>query len=377
MKKLLPILVLVVVAGAAWYFSTAGASSTASTALSTRSNSQTHSGAESGAAPAAVGGATQNRAADGFAEGTEFDDDSEEDLRPATAIYRSAEEALQAVRRAAADYDDLVLEQFTEPGPDCSWCPQFYREVKDMMFAADTPSDQRSYYAELLAISGRPDNVAALLQGVKGAPTQDEKDIYAEALELTLGGDDVVRYLAEQMNSEENAPLMESLVAAVTNQGSRLAAETLYQQTITAGDPDGYYSQGIGLGEFVPGDDAMPFLQEQMMKRDQYSHLAVKSLLNGGLNGVRIVLDVLSNSSDYDNDRKLLRDAVDHVSYEEDVEQYLKRISETSRHPVVTEFAKQVLADFESMESEFDTDDDEDANDLSPEELEADAALEG
>jgi len=88
-----------------------------------------------------------------------------------------------------------------------------------------------------------------------------------------------------------NETIQEASIAAVTNQGTRLAAELLYNQTQKAGDPDGYYSRGIGLGEFIPDPDAIPYLQELVKKQDQYSPLAVKALINSGTDGLRLVLN--------------------------------------------------------------------------------------
>ena len=91
--------------------------------------------------------------------------------------------------------------------------------------------------------------------------------------------DDVVTELSGYVNSN-NELLQESAVAAITNQGSKLAAETLYKHTVEKGDADGYYSLGIGLGELIPDDETLPYLNELVSKRDKYSHLAVKALLN-------------------------------------------------------------------------------------------------
>lgn len=219
------------------------------------------------------------------------------------------------------------------------------------MLAGDLKADERSYYAELLAISGRAENVRTLVEAINTARNAEEANVYAEALELSAGGDDVVRLLGEQLGAS-NDTLREAAVAAITNQGSRLAVETLYKNTAERGDPDGYYSAGIGLGEVVPEPEALPYLQDLAMKRDQFSHLAVKSLLNTGLDGTKIVIDVLSNSRNEEFDREMLKGAKDHVAYDTDVVNYLKTVAETSKSAAARDFAKDVLAEFEQSQAE-------------------------
>jgi len=282
-----------------------------------------------------------------------------ENIRPATEIYSNAEEALAAIQQAAIDYDDIVLEQFVGLGDDCAWCDSLYRSVTDLMLSPDLDDDQRSFYAEVLAVSGRLENIETLVNAIKNESNSLTAEIYAEALELAVGNNDIVRYLDEQIASG-NELLREAGIAAITGQGSRLAAETLYQHTLAGGDPDGFYSLGIGLGELIPEPEAMPYLQELAMKRDAYSHLAVKSLLNSGIDGLRIVFDVLTNSRDPEFDRLMLTDAADHVIYEEEIEAYLTNLVETSNQPLVSEFAREILDDFSlEMDDDFFDDDDD------------------
>jgi hypothetical protein len=215
------------------------------------------------------------------------------------------------------------------------------------MTASDTKGEQKSYFAEIMAISGRTENIGFLIDSLKNATTQEQKDIFSEALELTAGNDKVTQYLGDQLGTTAgNQQLKESLLAALTNQSTRVAAEIIVKATAEGNDPDGFYSLGIGLGEFVPDDESLPYLQELAQKRDQYSHLAVKALINGGLPGLRRAFDVLTNSKDAAKDQELLKDAADHVTYDEDTEQYLQQVVETSKQPFLVDFAKKVLEDF-------------------------------
>ncbi len=344
MKKILPVLLVVIVAVGIWF------------AISSRIETETSPAATTVATQTSSQVSQQGQAGSGAVQ-----EDTEEaaeadvavDERPAAERYKTAEEALKAIKDAAADYDDLVLDQFTEPGDNCTWCNSFYASVKELLFSPDTKADQKSYYAEVLAISGKLDNVKTLVDAVVNAKNQEEADVFAEALELTVGKDDVVKYLGEQLN-QPNETLKEAAVAAITNQGSKLAVETLYSNTVEKGDPDGYYSLGIGLGEVVPDEEALPYLQELAMKRDAYSHLAIKSLLNSGLDGLKIVMDVLSNSKNPDADKEMLNGAKEHVSYDEDNVAYLKQVAESGKNNPAVTLAKEILADFEQAESESD-----------------------
>jgi len=275
----------------------------------------------------------------------------DQEEKPAAQVYKSAEEALRVVKEGAVDYNDAILEQFTQPGEDCTWCEEFYHSVRDVLMAADTPDDQKSYFAELLAISGKAENIAALVEAIKKFGYNEKSDIYAEALELALGGNEIVSYLGEQLSSD-NELLRESATAALTNQGSRQAAELLYQQTAKSGDPDGFYSLGIGLGEFVPEEDALPYIQEIVGKRDQYSHLGVKALLNSGLPGLKILFDILASSKNPEFDRGMLKDATDHLTYDEEVETYLSGIEKSPPNALSAETAKTFLEDFRKTEEE-------------------------
>ncbi len=88
---------------------------------------------------------------------------------------------------------------------------------------------------------------------------------------MMVAKEDVVKFLGEQLG-ESNQTLKESSVAALTNQGSKLAVETLYDHTVAQGNADGYYQLGIGVGEMVPDEDAWPLLQQKALQKDAYSH---------------------------------------------------------------------------------------------------------
>ena len=356
MKNILLVIVVVLVIGfSAWYF-TSGAAKTPDV-NSSAANNKTGTASNSGSvASDSVNNSTSNIAnKPDDADDTEADQ-ADEEIKPATEVYKTAEEALDALRTASKSYDDSVLEQFSEPDPSCTWCDSLYSSLNRMIYAPETTPDEKSFYAEVLAISGRVNNIKTLVEGIKSAAKPEDADVFSEALELAVGKDDVTSYLGSQLNGA-NDTLRESLVAALTNQNSRLAAETLYKNTVERSDADGYYSSGIGLGEFIPDEEAMPFLQDAMLKHDQYSHLAVKALLNSGADGLKMVLDSLESSKDSDFDRKMLKDAVDHVSYDEEIEDLLKKRLDSAKQPATREFIQDALKSFSTDDTGAPADD--------------------
>lgn len=276
-------------------------------------------------------------------------------VKPAGEAYASAHEAFDAVLKGSKDYDDSILEQFTLPGPECTWCLEFYDSVREKVTNSSTPQEQRAYMAEILAISGKIENVQTLTESIKTARSNDEADLYAEALELSLGSDDVVRYLGEQMVSP-NDTLREASVAAVTNQGTAEALEILTKHTKERGDPDGYYSSGIGIAEFIPEQNAMPMVQDNIHARDEFSHLYVKSALNAGMPGVEAVFSELENSPNPEADRAiLLKDGpIEHVNMEDGLQEYLDGVIQRNRSPVAVEFAKKIKDEYSQQENETD-----------------------
>jgi len=354
MKKVIPVVVIVAVIGG-WWFLRQGQeqlSETNNTAIAPSEPSGEAARPDEATSSLSGGGAT------GLNQPTRpQNDDGEEageladQVKPAADSYNSAEEALAAVMAGAKDFNDAILEQFTEPGPDCSWCPQFYTSIRELVTNPNTPQDQKSYLAEILAISGRVENVQTLAESVKNARSSTEADIYAEALELSLGKDDVTRYLGDQL-SATNDTLREASVAAITNQGTRLSVELLNKHVQERGDPDSYYSIGIGPAELIPNEEALPLVQELVQKRDEYSPAWAKSLINAGLPGLTMLFDQLENSSNPSSDDKLLKDAIDHVNFEDGIKDLTDRVIASNRNPKAVEFARKIQEEFSEQDAQ-------------------------
>ncbi len=354
MKNLLIIVLLLGVGyGIYSYTNNADANSTSNRISSPNKKSSSNSQSNS---IDSSGGETLNAKNNGF-------DNPYEDIKPAPQLYKTVNEALDAVLVGAKDYDDLVLEQFVDIGNKCSWCSEFFSDITERMLSKDSSDDERSYFAEVLAISGSVDNIAVLTDAIKNSTNEDDTDLYAEALELSMGKDDVVNYLEEYIKSD-NELLAESSVAAITNHGSRKAIDVLYKHTVESGDEDGFYSLGIGLGEIIPDKDSLPYLVELANKKDKFSHLAVKAILNSGEPGLKTVLDMVSRSKAGELPEGFLEDAIDHVAYEDTTEGLLKEKLKNTTNDTEKEFIEDILEDM-ALEDEDDEDlsyDDDDEN---------------
>ena len=214
MKKIVPIILIIAIAA---YFFMSGDKAEQ---VATQSSSQKSTSESSGSSFDAKQDETVQLGED-YGEEDEYEDI---DIRPATEVYTSSEDAFEAVKKGAQDYDDIILEQFVEI-KDCEWCGEFFDSVKEAMLKPSASEDEQSYYSEILAISGSPTQVKTLVESIKNAGDEAKADLLAESLELALGDDTVVNYLKEELSETTDPLLKESLVAAVTNQGSRLAAE--------------------------------------------------------------------------------------------------------------------------------------------------------
>jgi hypothetical protein len=346
MNKLTSVLIALCAVVGIYFYSTSGKAPTAPQTTSDSQTAPTTASSDTGSAGMTLmSGATSPDGGDGE------EAPIPETVKSAADSYKNAEEALAALLKGAKDYDDATLEQFTQPGPDCTWCPELYASIRSMMTDPATTPEQRSYLAEVLAISGKPENVQALLDGISAAKSKEDAGVFAEALELTIGGDDVTSLLGQSLASQ-NDQVRESSAAAITNQGTRLAAELLISNTLQRGDPDGYYSSGIGIGEFIPNEEALPLFQEMVQRRDEYSHLGVKALINSGLNGLRIVFDELENTSNPDIARAMTKDAIDHVNFEDGLSDMVNAVIERNRNAEAVKLAQGLRKELDAQNEE-------------------------
>ncbi len=278
----------------------------------------------------------------------------DEEILPATDVYPSAREAYDKIMASIKSYDDIVLEQFAGlNASNCTWCPELFASLKETMLGAKD-EDTKGYLAELLAITGDQGNIETILEAYKNGSESDQ-EIYLESLEMTAGDDSLVTFLDGKIEGAAE-PLKESLIAAISNHGSLAAVESLYAQTKAKGDPNGYYDYGMGLGEVIPDAAALPTLIDIANQKDDYSHLAVKALLNYGDDGLREVFNIIGSSNDTGLNNRLLADAIDHVSFDEETGALLDEIIANNPNPDVQKFANEIKEEMAYEESDSEAD---------------------
>ena len=263
-KQVISIIIVIAIIGGVWYWSQTDQGAQQNAAVNPSASSSTATGDVHSA-----DGLTANT--DGGPAATDKSEADIEQLNPeefpdvsADEVYKNADEALEAISRASVDYDDLVLQQFVAL-KDCAWCEPFYSSVKDLVLQT-TDIDQNSFYAEVLAISAKRENIEFLVDQVKSDPKSERSEAIAEALEFAVTDDDTVQYLSNFLEDPSEL-LVESVAAAISNQGTVLAARILYDNAIKTDNPDGFYSVGVGLGEMIPEPEAFVVLQEQVLNQ--------------------------------------------------------------------------------------------------------------
>ena len=278
--------------------------------------------------------------------------------RPATELYKTAAEALDAIRKASVDFDDAVLDQFTMLPEDCAWCNDLYASLRGMAFEDGLSENQRRFYADILAVSGRTENAAALIKRIESSPPDKDEEVfdYADALGMVAGNDAFMKFLGEHLATKDEI-LKKGLISGLTNQGTAVALEQVYNGMKAEGDTGKKYDGATGLDAAVPLPDAFPFLKEVAGKRDEYSHLAVDALFNSGAEGARAVFDMLRASKDPQADKAMLKDAIRHVFFDEETEALFKEEAASNTNPTAAEFAKTVLESLkEGTKGYFDDD---------------------
>jgi len=148
MKKIFPLILLAILSVAAWFFS-AGKSPRSTTPLASEGGSvpleAVRDNMISDINKLDSSGSSGTTTADGDIGGPGDMLNADGETKPAAQFYPNAAEALKAIQAGSRDYDDMILEQFTLPGEDCTWCPELYKSVKDLLGDQALAADQRSY----------------------------------------------------------------------------------------------------------------------------------------------------------------------------------------------------------------------------------------
>lgn len=263
-------------------------------------------------------------------------------------LPETAEKAFNLLSQAAKNNDKTMLDQVSQLGPNCAFCDEFYKRTRQQLTSSELRSDERSVFASALVRGGGTANVnqvVDLLQSAGEHPElQDSPNVYADALGDTTLAPEIIDEISAGLESE-NRYYREAIVSMLTQQGTKEAAQKLYDHVIEAGIKDGYYNSGMGIGKFNTQPDAIPYLEELALKRDQYSGLAIDAILNTGREGLDRVIALLSDSKDYQSDKKLLRNSVDHIDRDAQTLAYLKTLSKTGKTQAIRELAQHVLAE--------------------------------
>jgi len=290
-------------------------------------------------------------------------------------LERVADRNYKSFAEAALKGDKDVLKNFGDVGPSCEWCGKFYEQLNKDLQSPDLDPKQRTAFARAMASSGRVDNIQRLVDNINSAsirrepvgemteaiahiadPTsQNDAGLGASGgnTENTSSGDtvpnDVLDYLSEHIN-DKNPYLREAVVSALTKEGSLFAAQTLYEHSLLMADIDGYYSEGMGIGAMKPKDEAaVNYLEKLAAERNGLSHLAIKALLNSGVDGLNKVISILKTSPDPEFDRKMMHNAVDRVKLDKNTVDTLESLAKGATQPALQDFASQVINEHQTQ----------------------------
>jgi hypothetical protein len=100
----------------------------------------------------------------------------------------------------------------------------------------------------------------------------------------------------------------------------------------------------------TPEPEAFPFLEDLVRKQDQYSHLALKALLNGGADGVGAAMSLLAEIPGSVANRALIMGAVDHIPMYGPTLKYIESLT-SSPNPTIKELARDVVREYQSRQA--------------------------
>lgn len=285
-------------------------------------------------------------------EGDKIIEDLIQPQQPATKIYKSAEEAFNAVKEAAKKYDIEVLERFSLL-EGCAWCEEFYEMVRKELVKENLSEEEKAYLCELLTSSGNPSDIDYLIELYESSTSDSDKEIYLRSLEMTVANDKVLDKLFEKYNEKkDNQALRDSIVAALTVQGSAKSIEYLYSIAEAQDNPLSDVEKALGLSEAIPSDEALGFLEDKLQKGDGKLDFVISAaILNNGVQGLKLFMDLLQSpvAQRLSNHFEKL---VDHVPYDEEIKSYLNYVKEKGSDSQKV-FANKVLSAFEIIQAEL------------------------
>jgi hypothetical protein len=272
------------------------------------------------------------------------------------AEYRERTTAL--LKEAARTGSKALLDEIGALPKNCPGCGELFRTIQELFKDSSLSSDEQIYLASALAASGTASNQAFLYDQFRRASADPSSApipaaTIARQLERNQQGGPLAGEVVDQITNDlqsDNPYLREAAISLLTRQRSREAAERLYEYTVNNADRDGFYRQGMGLGLMTPEPEAFPFLEDLVRKQDQYSHLALKALLNGGADGVGAAMSLLAEIPGSVANRALIMGAVDHIPMYGPTLKYIESLT-SSPNPTIKELARDVVREYQSRQA--------------------------
>jgi hypothetical protein len=213
----------------------------------------------------------------------------------AARIYSTAEQALPFVEEFLSTGLTETLAEFTGIQGDCSWCAELFQQLGDMIADTSTPEEERFRAAMLLSGTARVEAAEVLIEKAEQDPTFGVRTVLFESLARVPPTPEIIALYNQKLQDNDAEKIREALVAALGFGRSLEAAQALYRDITLHNDTDGFARDRIGLAYFNADANALPYIRSLVEKRDEFSPLAFRSLLNSGEEGLRTALDVLAS----------------------------------------------------------------------------------
>lgn len=281
--------------------------------------------------------------------GLALDPNQPYDLTAEPLQFDSAAQALEAVLRAAATDDGTMLDRFANLSPDTPWLKELSSSLIDLVKNPSTDREKRQYLANILGISGQPENTKFLFEELAKATTDEQIETFATAIDLTGGPAETTQFLGTVLDSD-NANVRTAALSALTNQDSLEAVQLVYNHTLKSGNPELGLDQGVGFSEMFPDDKTMPFFTDVLSKGDEYSILAVRPLARTGESGISKILDVTLQHKGGPFEEKVVSQLA--LDLDEETLEYLTKVKNDASNSARAELAGKVIDKLKQLEAE-------------------------
>lgn len=257
---------------------------------------------------------------------------------------KAAKRALQLLIQAAEKDDKNFLKEISKAGSKCYGCDPFYKEVKSLLSAQDIPNSLKWFLSDALVRSGVAENQQIVAdraaEAAKHPESGESSTVFSDAMADAPLASSVVDSVSSNLDSP-NPYVRDMALTVLTRDGTLQSAQKLYEFTVQQKNSDGFYLENMGLGRMKPEPETLPFLEGLVRQQDQYSHLAVKALLNYGIDGIKRVASILSEVGS-GADKSLMVYAVNHVNRDPATISYLRTLA-GSGSPEMRQLANAVI----------------------------------